>query len=83
MSIGDLFVVIVMYIFISFYHAWQITFLGIYKATDKLEGNLINTQLLLRVKTVKWIVSLCTLLYTGRGKIVSTNLKMKLNNVTN
>jgi len=44
MSICDLFVVIVMYIFVSFYHVWEITFFGIYKATDKLDSNLINTK---------------------------------------
>ena len=49
MSICDLFVVIVMYNFIFFYHVWEITFFD----TDKLDGNLINTQVLLQVNTVE------------------------------
>jgi len=65
MYICDLFVVIVMYIFISFYHVWEITFFGIYKDNDKLDGNLINTHVLQQVYTVEWIMSVCTLLYTG------------------
>jgi hypothetical protein len=39
--------------FYLFYHVWEITFFGIYKATDKLDGNLINTQVLLQVNTVE------------------------------
>ena len=59
MSIFDLFVVIVKFIFLSvFNHVWEITFLVIYKATDKLDSDLINTQVLLQVNTVKESLSL-------------------------
>jgi hypothetical protein len=78
MSICDLFDVIVVYIFIFFYHVWEIVFFGMYKATDKLDGKVINTQVLLQVNTVEKIVPLRTLFYTGRGTRVATNLKMKV-----
>ena len=53
MSICNLYVVIVRYILVFLYHVGKIAFFGVNKATDKLDGNIINNELLLPVTAVE------------------------------